>query len=142
MIKQLDSETINKIAAGEVIHRTSNALKEMLENSLDAASTSSNIRIREGGLAMMQIKDDGKGIYPQDFELLCKRFATSKISSYEDLTDLHTFGFRGEALSSISQVSKVSVCSKRCEMGVAYKACFNLGSLAAAPEVCSLAAAR
>lgn len=138
MIKQLDSETINKIAAGEVIHRPSNALKEMLENSLDAASTSISIRIREGGLAMIQIKDNGNGIYPQDFELLCKRFATSKISSYQDLTDLHTFGFRGEALSSISQVSKVTVSSKRCELGVGYKANFNLGSLLAAPEMCSI----
>jgi DNA mismatch repair protein MLH1 len=138
MIKQLDSETINKIAAGEVIHRPSNALKEMLENSIDASSTSISISIREGGLAMMRIKDNGKGIYPQDFELLCKRFATSKISSYEDLTDLHTFGFRGEALSSISQVSKVTVSSKRCELGMGYKASFNLGSLVAAPEACSI----
>lgn len=138
MIKQLDSDTINKIAAGEVIHRSSNALKEMLENSLDALSTSISIRIRDGGLGMLQIKDNGSGIYPEDLELLCKRFATSKITSYEDLTHLNTFGFRGEALSSISQVSKVTVSSKRIELGLGYKANYSAGSLVGVPEMCSI----
>ena len=101
-LQQLDASVINKIAAGEVIERPANVVKELLENSIDALSTRIEIDIVEGGSELIRITDDGEGIHPDDIMLTISSHATSKIRSAEDLFFIQTMGFRGEALASIS----------------------------------------
>lgn len=133
-IKQLSLETINKIAAGEVIQQPSSALKELIENSLDAKSSSISIELRDGGMTLLHISDTGAGIHVSDYPILCHRFTTSKISQYEDLWNLNTFGFRGEALSSISLISKVTVISRKNTEAIGFKAEYDKGELVGRPE--------
>jgi DNA mismatch repair protein MLH1 len=137
-IIQLDETTINRIAAGEVIQRPASALKELVENSLDAACTQVTIKVVDGGLRMLQIQDDGSGIHPDDFPQLCRRFTTSKIEEYEDLKRLSTFGYRGEALSSISQVADVTITSRRTDSALGLRGCFKGGELSKPPVPCAL----
>lgn len=132
-IQQLSKDTIQRIAAGEVVQQPSSALKELLENSIDASSTQISIELKEGGMSLLQISDNGSGINVSDFPILCHRFTTSKISQFEDLSSLTTFGFRGEALSSISLVSKVTVISRKAGEPIAYKADFIDNELAGSP---------
>ncbi|MCR5083625.1 MAG: DNA mismatch repair endonuclease MutL [Parasporobacterium sp.] len=112
IIKLLDKETINKIAAGEVVDRPSSIVKELLENSIDAGATAISVEIKGGGIDMIRISDNGKGIDKDDISTAFKRHATSKISDASDLAKISSLGFRGEALSSISAVSQVELITK------------------------------
>ena len=108
-IKIIDSNLIEKIAAGEVIERPSSIIKELVENSIDANSKSIEININNGGIDLILVKDDGDGILKDEIELAFKRHATSKISTIDDLNKISTLGFRGEALPSIASVSHVYI---------------------------------
>ena len=108
----LDDLTINKIAAGEVIERPASAIKEMVENSIDAGATNITVEIKNGGISYIRITDNGKGIAEDDLEIAFERHATSKIRSAEDLNTVKSMGFRGEALASIAAISRVELVSK------------------------------
>ena len=111
-IMELDEKTIQKIAAGEIIERPSSIIKELVENSLDANSSNIIIEIRNGGKSYIRVTDDGDGIFEEDLDIAFKRHSTSKLSNVDDLYRIMSFGFRGEALASISTVSKVQVLTK------------------------------
>lgn len=111
-IQQLDEKTIGHISAGEVVERPAQVVKELLENSLDAGSNSIHVIIERGGFDKIQIEDNGSGIHQDDLALSLDRHATSKMKSPEDLNEIYTLGFRGEALASIGMVSKLTVASR------------------------------
>ena len=111
-IQQLDDETIGHIAAGEVVERPAQVVKELLENSLDASSTQVEVIIERGGFDSIIITDNGSGIDSSDIQLSVDRHATSKLTSFNDLNEIYTMGFRGEALASIGMVSELTVASK------------------------------
>ena len=108
----LDDLTINKIAAGEVIERPANVVKELVENSIDAGSTNIIVEVKNGGKTLIKVTDNGKGIAQTDMAVSLERHATSKIKKIEDLEEIYTMGFRGEALASISAVSELTMISK------------------------------
>ena len=126
-IVKLSEDVINRIAAGEVVQQPCNALKELMENSIDAKATNISILLNNSGIDELRIEDNGTGIMKQDFPLLCERFATSKLTKFSDLNTIATFGFRGEALASISFVAQLTITSKIINNPCAYTAQFING---------------
>ncbi|MCR5294405.1 MAG: DNA mismatch repair endonuclease MutL [Lachnospiraceae bacterium] len=109
----LDQTTVDKIAAGEVVERPASVVKELTENAIDAGASRITIEIREGGISMIRITDNGRGIAPEDVRLAFLRHATSKLKSVEELRSIASLGFRGEALSSVAAVSRVELITKQ-----------------------------
>ncbi|KAG9238469.1 histidine kinase-like ATPase [Amylocarpus encephaloides] len=128
-IRALDPDVVNKIAAGEIIVAPVHALKELIENAVDAGSTSLEVLVKEGGLKLLQITDNGHGIAKEDLPILCERFTTSKLKSFEDLTSIGTYGFRGEALASISHIAHLQVTTKTKDSNCAWRAHYDGGKL-------------
>lgn len=111
-IHQLTDEVIGQIAAGEVVERPASAIKELVENSMDAGATAISVEIRDGGVSFLKVTDNGKGILPQDIRLAFARHATSKIRNASDIYGVRTLGFRGEALASVAAVSRVQLVTR------------------------------
>ncbi len=125
----LDELTINQIAAGEVIERPASVVKEMVENSIDAGATNIGIDVKNGGISSIRITDNGKGIAPDDMEIAFERHATSKIRSAEDLSNIKSMGFRGEALASIAAIANVEMISRTADTEFGYKVVVEAGKI-------------
>lgn len=111
-IRCLSEKTASKIAAGEVVQRPANVLKELIENSVDAGATAITVNIEKGGLSLIEVIDNGEGISEADLPLALQHHATSKIQDISDLEHLHSYGFRGEALASVSACARLSIQSR------------------------------
>lgn len=131
----LDELTINQIAAGEVVERPASVVKEMVENSIDAGATVINIEIKNGGISYIRISDNGKGIMPDDMEIAFERHATSKIRSAEDLEQVKSMGFRGEALASVAAVANVEMVSRTNEYQTGNKIVVEAGKVLEQEEI-------
>ncbi|KAI4331770.1 hypothetical protein L6164_016727 [Bauhinia variegata] len=136
-IHRLDESVVNRIAAGEVIQRPVSAIKELVENSLDAHSTSINVVIKDGGLKLIQVSDDGHGIRYEDLPILCERHTTSKLSAFEDLQCIKTMGFRGEALASMTYVGHVTVTTITKGQLHGYRVSYRDGVMEHEPKACA-----
>lgn len=128
-IHLLDNNTINKIAAGEVVERPSSVVKELAENSIDAEASAITIEIRDGGTSLIKISDNGKGIGKEEVKTAFVRHATSKIEKIDDLDTVYSLGFRGEALASIASVSQVEMVTKTQGQNEGYKVEISGGNL-------------
>ncbi|KAI0888986.1 DNA mismatch repair protein MutL [Annulohypoxylon maeteangense] len=131
-IKALDQDVVNKIAAGEIIVAPVHALKELIENAVDAGSTSIEVLVKDGGLKSLQITDNGHGINKEDLPILCERFTTSKLKKFEDLSNIGTYGFRGEALASISHIAHLTVTTRTKDSECSWRARYDGGKLSPA----------
>ena len=136
-IKLLPEIVANQIAAGEVVDNPSSVVKEMMENAIDAGAKSVKVNFRNAGLELIQIIDDGCGMSPMDARLAFDRHATSKISEFDDIYRLHTFGFRGEALASIAAVAEVELRTRKAEDEVGSLTVVNGGEFVSqTPTMC------
>ena len=131
----LDELTINQIAAGEVIERPASVVKEMVENSIDAGASNICVDIKNGGISSIRITDNGKGIAPDDMEIAFERHATSKIRTAEDLINIKSMGFRGEALASIAAIANVEMISRTEDEEFGQKIVVEAGKLLEREEV-------
>lgn len=137
-IKLLPELLINQIAAGEVVERPASALKEILENSIDAASTKITVQLAQGGIKLIRVADNGIGIPKNDLSLALSRHTTSKINTLEDLQNIKSLGFRGEALASIAAVSRLSLASLHADEKHAWQVLVTDGQISQ-PEPVALA---
>ena len=112
-VRLLDTNTINQIAAGEVVERPASCIKELVENSIDAGANHIEVEILNGGKTLMRVTDDGGGMSKEDSLLAIRRHATSKLSNVQDLLSISTLGFRGEAVPTIAAVSKFTLQTRR-----------------------------
>ncbi|MBW2713549.1 MAG: DNA mismatch repair endonuclease MutL, partial [Deltaproteobacteria bacterium] len=128
-IQPLPSHLIDQIAAGEVVERPASVVKELVENALDAGAKRIRIEVRDGGCAWICISDDGYGMSPDDAALALQRHATSKITRVDDLSDIHTFGFRGEALPSIASVSNFRLRTREPDSEVGFEIVVEAGEI-------------
>ena len=131
----LDDLTINKIAAGEVIERPANVVKELVENSIDAGATNIVIEVKNGGKTFIRVSDNGKGIALDDMEVAIERHATSKIRKIEDLENTYSMGFRGEALASIAAVSRLTIISRTNNQSFGKKILVEAGEILKEEEI-------
>ncbi|XP_021760418.1 DNA mismatch repair protein MLH1-like [Chenopodium quinoa] len=136
-IHRLDESVINRIAAGEVIQRPVSAIKELVENSLDAHSSSINVVVKDGGLKLIQVSDDGHGIRFEDLPILCERHTTSKLSKFEDLQSITSMGFRGEALASMTYVGHVTVTTITPGQLYGFRVSYRDGVMENEPKPCA-----
>ncbi len=127
VIRKLSESVINKIAAGEVIERPASVVKELLENSIDAGATQVEVTIEQGGIEMIRITDNGCGMAKEDLPLAVTSHATSKIVDADDLFKVGTFGFRGEALASITEISQAMIRSRTADSDCGYELLINGG---------------
>ena len=118
-IKSLDANTVHRICSGQVIINLANAVKELVENSLDAGSKTVEIRLKQYGSELIEVVDDGPGIAEADFQTIALKHYTSKIDKYDDLESLDTFGFRGEALSSLCALCDLTITTRHASAAVA-----------------------
>lgn len=128
-IQQLSHSVINKIAAGEVIERPASVIKELLENSIDALATRIEVEIQRGGADLIRIVDDGEGIHPDDLPLAVAAHATSKLKSADDLFHVRSMGFRGEALASIAEISRLRIRSRQADSDIGTELVVNGGDM-------------
>ena len=126
-IAVLDQQTIDKIAAGEVIERPSSVVKELVENAIDAGATAVAVEIRDGGISFLRVTDNGSGIEKEQVPTAFLRHATSKITRVEDLFEVSSLGFRGEALSSIAAIAMVELITKTRDADAGVRYCVEGG---------------
>ena len=131
----LDEQTINKIAAGEVVDRPASIVKELVENSIDAKATSISIEIRKGGVSYIKIIDNGTGFKSDDIDLAFERHATSKIRKEEDLSKITSMGFRGEALASVAAISKITLTTKNINESIGTRVRVEAGNIIEKQEI-------
>jgi len=134
-VKALDRRVYERIAAGEVIERPANVVKELVENALDAGATKVSTEIRGGGIELIRVRDDGAGMEQEDALLAIQRYTTSKLTNLEDLESLGTLGFRGEALASIAAVSKLELVTKTQEARTGTRISVQGGEVISVDEV-------
>ena len=134
----LDEQTINKIAAGEVVDRPASIVKELVENSIDAKATAVTIEIKKGGISYISITDNGTGFKSDDIELAFERHATSKIRREEDLQTITSMGFRGEALASVAAIAKITLTSKNVNEDIGVRVKVEAGNIISKEEIASV----
>jgi DNA mismatch repair protein PMS2 len=116
-IKAIESRSVHQIQSGQVIVDLQSVCKELVENSIDAGATAIEVRFKNYGLDTIEVQDNGSGIAPDDYQTIALKHYTSKLATYDDLTSLQTFGFRGEALSSLCALSKFHIVTSRASDG-------------------------
>src|SRR5512136_1532057 len=125
----LEKSVAERIAAGEIVERPASVVKELIENAIDAEARAISIEIRQGGVALMRVSDNGSGMSREDAPLAVERFATSKIAAAEDLNAIRTLGFRGEALPSMASVAQLEILTRPRDDSSADASSFDSASL-------------